>query len=125
MWIVDTILKPADTYWKKQYNAERIRRQRAEADAKCYKDEADYQAESIALLTDRDLKQSRAIEAYNKEVAQLKADVEKERQRVQDKEHEIDLLNQALRAEREAKEQYRTSQRLWEAGKAALKEASA
>jgi hypothetical protein len=125
MILVDMILKPADNYWKKQYNAERIRRQRAEADAKCYKDEADYTNDSLAILTERDLKQARAIEAYSKEVENLKRRVDLEHEKVLAKEREIELLSQALRAEREAKEQYRTSQRLWEAGKSAMKEAQA
>jgi len=111
MILVDAILKPADTYWKKQYNAERIRRQRAEADAKCYKDEADYTSESLAIVSDRELKQARAIEAYNKEVTELK-------QRLKDRETELSMTRQLLDAERRASKAYQLSERLWQASKA-------
>jgi len=109
--IIDAILKPVDNYWKKQYNAERIRRQRAEADAKCYKDEADYNHETLAIVSDRELKQARAIEAYNKEVAELK-------QRLKDRETELSMTRQLLDAERRASKAYQLSERLWQASKA-------
>lgn len=108
--IIDAILKPVDNYWKKQYNAERIRRQRAEADAKCYKDEADYNHESLAIVSDRELKQARAIEAYNKEIAELK-------QRLKERETELTMTRQLLDAERRASKAYQLSERLFENAK--------
>jgi len=108
--IIDAILKPVDNYWKKQYNAERIRRQRAEADAKCYKDEADYNHETLAIVSDRELKQARAIEAYNKEVSELK-------QRLKERETELTMTRQLLDAERRASKAYQLSERLYESAK--------
>lgn len=122
MLIVDMLMRPADSYWKKQYNAEKIRRQRAEADAKCYKDEADYNHESLALLSDRDLKQARAIEAYNKEIAALKQELEAKERSITDKDREIVLLHEALRSERDLSAALRTNSRLWESIKQQARE---
>lgn len=107
MFLVDAILKPADTYWKKQYNAEKIRRMKAEADAKCYKDEADYTNESLALLSDRDLKQSRAIDAYTRQVAELE-------QKLKERDREITMIREVLAAERRASRVYAMTEKLFE-----------
>ncbi len=125
MGVFDMIIAPADNYWKKQYNAEKIRRQRAEADAKCYKDEADYNHESLALLSDRDLKQARAIEAYNKEIAALKQELDAKERAIADKDREIVLLHEALRSERDLSAALRTNSRLWESIKQQAREGTA
>lgn len=125
MLIVDWIMRPADSYWRKQYNAERIRRQRAEADAKCYKDEADYTSESLGLLSERDLKQARAIEAFNREIQRLKDELDAAQKTIEGKDKEILLLHEALRSERDLSAALRTNSRLWENIKAGVKEGSA
>jgi len=124
MLLFDWLMRGPDSYWKKQFNAERIRRQRAEADAKCYKDEADYNHESLSILTDRDLKQSRAIETYNKEIASLKAGTEKLRETIAGKDREISMLQEALRSERDLNAALRTNSKLWENIKQNVKEAN-
>ena len=125
MIIVDWIMRPADSYWKKQYNAERIRRQRAEADAKCYRDEADYNHESLGILSERDMKQARAIEAFNREIQRLRDELDAAQKTIEGKDKEILLLHEALRSERDLSAALRTNSRLWENIKAGVKEGNA
>ena len=100
MFLFDWIMKVPDSYWKKEWNAERIRRQRAEADAKCYKDEADYTNESLGLLSDRDMKQARAIDAMNREILGIRKELSEAYAKIESQEREILLLHEALKSER-------------------------
>ena len=100
MFIFDLIMKAPDSYWKKEYNAERIRRQKAEADAKCYKDEADYTNESLGLLSDRDMKQARAIDALNKKLIDVRKELSDAYAKLDSQDKEIMLLHEALKSER-------------------------
>lgn len=100
MFLFDWIMKVPDSYWKKEWNAERIRRQRAEADAKCYKDEADYTNESLGLLTDRDMKQARAIDALNKKLIDVRKELSDAYAKLDSQDKEIMLLHEALKSER-------------------------
>ena len=113
MILFDLIMKPADSYWKKQYNSERVKRQRAEADAKCYKDEADYNNETVALLSDRDLKQARAIEAYNKQIEEMRQQLKQRDHELQERANEIRMLKETLAAERRASKVYQMTEKLW------------
>lgn len=125
MGVFDLILAPADTYWKKQYNAEKIRRQRAEANEKYATDTMDEQEKNLDLLTRRDVGQARAIEAMNAEILRLKAELEKARSDVAERDERIALLYDALHAERDARAALKTSQRLWDEKRQTVKEATA
>ena len=100
MFLFDLIMKAPDSYWKKEYNAERIRRQKAEADAKYYKDEADYTNESLGLLSDRDMKQARAIDALNKKLIDVRKELSDAYAKLDSQDKEIMLLHEALKSER-------------------------
>ena len=108
--LIDMILRPVDTYWKKQFHAEEIKRRKAEADASYYRQEADYTNESNAILMDRDMKQSRAIEAYTKQVAELE-------QKLKERDFELANLREMLATERRASKAYQMAERLWESAK--------
>ena len=114
MILFDMIMKGPDSYWKKQYNAERIRRQRAEANAKCFQDEADYEHESVALLSDKNLKQARALDAFCKEIEDSRKKVQEMQKELEAKNREIALLHEALRSERDMNSTLRTNSKLWE-----------
>ena len=125
MGVFDLILAPADNYWKRQYNAEKIRRQRAEANEKYATDTMDEQEKNLDLLTRRDVGQARAIEAMNAEILRLKSELEKAQADVSERDERIALLYDALHAERDAHAALKTSQRLWDEKRQAVKEATA
>ena len=98
---------------------------RAEADAKCYRDEADYNHESLGILSERDMKQARAIEAFNREIQRLRDELDAAQKTIEGKDKEILLLHEALRSERDLSAALRTNSRLWENIKAGVKEGNA
>jgi len=122
MLIVDCILKPVDSYWKRQYNTERIRKESALADAKCSRGFMDEQEKQLDLLHEKCVAQSRAIEAMNLEREALNGRIRALETEVKNREKEIDLLRDTVRAEREAKAALKTNARLWESLKASAKE---
>ena len=105
--LFELMLKPIDTYWKKQFRAEEIRRRRAEVDAKYADDMRKYQEEDLALLSERDRKQALAIEAMNRELDRL-------RKLTEQQEAEIRMLRECLQSERTANAALKTNARLWE-----------
>jgi len=107
MFLVDVIMRPADSYWKKQFRAEEIRRRRAEVDAKYADDMRKIQEDDLALLSERDCKQAMAIETMNKEIARLQKLNEQQ-------EAEIRMLRECLQSERTANAALKTNSRLWE-----------
>ena len=118
MMLVDVLLKPVDSYWRKQYNLERVKRQRAEADAKYATDTMEEQEKNLDRLTRRDVGQARAIEAYNREREELQKELA-------EKDAEIAMLRECLRSERAAVEALKSNRLLWEQLKARAKEAEA
>ena len=122
MLIIDCILKPVDSYWKRQYNTERIRKESALADARCSRGFMDEQEKQLDLLHEKCVAQSRAIEAMNREREALHGKINALEAEARNRDREIDLLREALRSEREAKAALKTNARLWENIKGSVKE---
>lgn len=122
MIIVDWIMRPADSYWKRQWKAEEIRRKAAEADAKCFRDTNDQLVETRNVLSERDIKQAMAIAALNREIQRLKDELDAAQKTIEGKDKEILLLHEALRSERDLSAALRTNSKLWENIKAGVKE---
>lgn len=117
MMLFDMIMKGPDSYWKRRYHAEEIRRNRAEADLRYSESIREEQEKDLAMLTRRDVGQAKAIEAFNREREDL-------RQEIKQRDDEIRMLRECLRAEKEANKALRTSTVLWEQlKKGALKDA--
>lgn len=114
MIFFDWLMKAPDSYWKRQWKAEEIRRKAAEADAKMYRDQSDYNYESLGVESERSLKQARAIEAYNREIAQLRKDMDELMKVISGKDKEIALLHEALRTERDLTAALKMNGKLWE-----------
>lgn len=125
MILVDMILKPLDSYWKKQYTAEKIRRQRAEANEKYANDTLEEQERSLDLLSRRDVGQAHAIETLNREIVRLKNELADANKTIDARDEKIAVLWEALHAERDARAALKTSNRLWEERRQAVKEAQA
>jgi archaellum component FlaC len=124
MILFDLIMKAPDSYWKRRFHEEEIKRRRAEADARYFQDTGDDLREKLGIVSERDCKQASAISEYNKEIQRLKDDVETLIKDLESKQREIDTLREALRAEREARRVLSISNRLWEQLKAEAKEAA-
>ena len=114
MILFDMLMKAPDSYWKRQYRAGEIRRKAAEADAKCYRDQADYNYESLGVESERSLKQARAIDAYIREIGKLNEAIEALQKTIADKDKEIGLLHEALRTERDLTAALKMNGKLWE-----------
>jgi hypothetical protein len=107
MFIVDALLKPVDTYWRTRYHAEEIRANKASADLKYAEAIREEQERQIATLTESDLKQRTALDAFAKEVEAL-------RQQLKERDHELQMTREVLAAERRASRVYAMTERLFE-----------
>ena len=114
MILFDMIMKGPDSYWKRRFHAEEIRRRAAEADRDYYKDSFTEQEKDLHRLSERDIGQYHAIETMNKEIARLKDELEKANMQISGKDKEIVLLHEALRTERDANQTLKTNSKLWE-----------
>ena len=106
MMLFDMLMKGPDSFWKRKFHAEEIRRNKAEADLAYYKDSLEQMEQDRNRLSERDICQYRAIEAMNKEIENLK-------RTVSEKEQENTLLRDALRSERELSTTLRMNSTLW------------
>lgn len=114
MLIVDMLMRPADSYWRKQFKAEEIRRKAAEADRDYYAGTYDNMVAELDRISEQDLGQYHAIALMEKEIAKLKEEMDKLNKTISDKDREIVLLHEALRTERELTAALKTNSRLWE-----------
>lgn len=114
MMLIDWLLKPIDTYWRRRFHAEEIRANRAAADLRYTESIFKEQEKDLAALTERDVKQARAISAFTQEVEGLRAQIARERLELEQRDREIEVLREALRSERAAQETMRMNARLWE-----------
>ena len=114
MILFDMLMRGPDSYWKKQYNAEAIRRRSAEADAKMYKDIADLQEHDLDEFTRKTVGQSVAVELLNKKIAELEQKIAAQASTIENRDREIAVLRDALQSERDARAALKTSNRLWE-----------
>lgn len=114
MFLVDAILKPVDSYWRTRYHAEEIRANKATADLRYSEGVRREQERDLAALSERDVKQARAISAFTREAEELKAETERLHEVLREREREIDTLREALRSERTARDALKTNARLWE-----------
>lgn len=124
MILFDLIMKAPDSYWKRRFHEEEIKRRRAEADARYFQDTGEDLREKLGIVSERDCKQASAISGYNKELSRLQSELESAKAEAEAKQREIDTLREALRAEREARRVLSISNRLWEQLKAEAKEAA-
>lgn len=114
MILIDWLLKPIDTYWRTKFHAEEIRANKATADLKYAEAIRAEQEKDLAALSERDIKQARAIAAYNREIEELELLVDKKTAEIERLDREISVLKEALRAERTAQDALRMNARLWE-----------
>lgn len=114
MILIDWLLKPIDTYWRTKFHAEEIRANKATADLKYAEAIRAEQEKDLAALSERDIKQARAIAAFTQEVKGLRAQIARERLELEQRDREIEVLREALRSERAAQETMRMNARLWE-----------
>ena len=114
MILIDWLLKPIDTFWRAKFHAEEIRANKASADLKYSESVRSEQEKNLAVLTERDMKQARAITAYNREIEELKLLVDKKTAEIEQRDREISVLKEALRSERTAQDALRMNAKLWE-----------
>ena len=114
MILFDMLMRGPDSYWKKQYNAESIKRRSAEADAKMYKDIAEMQEHDLDEFTRKTVGQGVAVELLNKKIAELEQTIAGQATTIEHRDREIAVLREALQSERDARAALKTSNRLWE-----------
>lgn len=114
MILFDMLMKGPDSFWKRKYHAEEIRRRSAEADRDYYKDSFEEQEKDLHRLSERDIGQYHAIEVLNKEIGRLREELDKAQLQISGKDKEILLLHEALRSERDTNAALKTNSRLWE-----------
>ena len=119
MFLFDWIMKVPDTYWKREYNAERIRREKAESDAAYYKQTNEQLEEDRNRLSEKDICQAHAIDVFNREIDTMRAELAEKDKAIESKDREIVLLHEALRSERDLSTVLKTNSRLWERVKGA------
>ncbi len=105
--LFDLMMKPIDSYWKKRFHAEEIKRRAAEADATCYRYRSQDLEEKVNVLSERDIGQYHAIEVLNRKIAELE-------KAVADRDKDLQTAHELLAAERRASKAYALSEKLWE-----------
>ena len=124
MVLFDLIMRPADSYWKRQWKAEEIRRKSAEADLDYWRGTCENQKEDLAQRTERAFLQSRALDTLAKEIEKLKKELVAKDADISIKDREIGLLHEALRTERDLNAAMKTNGKLWDSIKVLTKEAA-
>ena len=114
MILFDWLMKAPDSYWKRQWKAEEIRRKAAEADRDYYAGTYDNMVDELDRISEQDLGQYHAIALMEKEISKLHGEMDKLNKSISDKEREIVLLHEALRTERELTASLRMNSKLWE-----------
>ena len=119
MKIVDWALKPVDSYWKKRFKAEQRLRRYAEANATCAAGFRDQAEEELGEKADRLAMQAMSIQAYEKKIAQLNGERDEALRSLEEKRREVSLMEETIRALKEARSADKTNARLWKTAKSA------
>ena len=121
MKIVDWALKPVDSYWKKRFKAEQRLRRYAEANATCAAGFREQAEEELREKSDKLAMQAMTIQAYEKEIAALGREKDDMLRALEEKRREVSLMEETIRALKEARSADKTNARLWKNAKSAAR----
>lgn len=99
--LFDLLMKPVDSYWKRQYRAEKMRRERAETNQRFAETKLRYQEEDAEKILVKDAAQVKTIDACMKDRQQLLDEIELLHGEIDRMDREMELMRETIRAHRD------------------------
>lgn len=99
--IFDFLMLPFDSYWKRQCKQERMKRERAESNARYAEKKMRYQDEDYSKMLAKDAAQSQTIAACVQDRQQLLDEIEHLREEIDMMNKSMELMSDTIRAQKE------------------------